>query len=133
MNIGVCHCCHLCLLDWRNSTFRVKNEDGDIGFVAEAVNRSTFLSIISIVWKLTSQKKRVLSTHLPVSPLVAPTTVNFSSFSPGVFRAFLRSKKNSNKFPSSCRATSLKAKVGPWNNSSTNVLSFSFFKGVTSG
>jgi hypothetical protein len=78
-----------------------------------------------------SYQKKVSSTHLSVSPVVAPTTVNFSSFSPGVFRPFLRSRNNSNKFPSSCRATSLKANVGQWNNSSTNVLFFSFLRGVT--
>ena len=111
VDIGVRHCCHLCFLDRRNTTFGVKNKDGDVGFVSETVNRSTFLSSINIIQKKPVKKGK--STHLPVSPLVAPTTVNFSNFSPGVFRAFLRSKKNSNKFPSSWSATSLKANVGP--------------------
>jgi hypothetical protein len=44
VDIGVRHCCHLCLLDRRNTTFRVKNKDGDIGFVSEPVDRSTFLN-----------------------------------------------------------------------------------------
>ena len=72
-------------------------------------------------------------THLPVSPLVAPTTVNRSLASPGCLPLFRLSRKNSKRFPSSCSATSLKANVGPWKSSSTNKLSFSFFKGVTSG
>ena len=51
VDIGIRHCCHLCLLDRRNTTFGVKNKDGNIGFVAEAVNRSTFLSIMNIIQK----------------------------------------------------------------------------------
>ena len=41
VDIGVRHCCHLCFLDRRNATFGVKDKDGDIGFIAETVNRST--------------------------------------------------------------------------------------------
>lgn len=74
-------------------------------------------------------------THLPVSPLVAPTTVNLSfSFSPfAIFTLFLLSKKNSNKFPRSCKATSLNANVGPCHNSKTNFFSPICLRGVTSG
>ena len=68
-----------------------------------------------------------------MSPLVAPTTVNLSCFSLSAFLIFLLIRKNSKRFPSNCNATSLKAKVGPWNNSRTKVLSFNFFKGVMSG
>ena len=46
----------------------------------------------------------------PVSPEVAPRTTIFLS----VFSAAL-----SNKAANNCIATSLKAKVGPWNNSRT--------------
>ena len=76
---------------------------------------------------------KIKQTHLPVSPLVAPTTVSFSRFSPTLFLLFLRTKKNSKRFPSNCRATSLNAKVGPWNSSRTYVLSLSFLSGVMSG
>lgn len=72
-------------------------------------------------------------THLPVSPLVAPTTVSFSGCSPGAFRAFRRSRKNSNKFPNNCKATSLNANVGPWKSSRTYLFSSSFLRGVMSG
>jgi len=53
----------------------------------------------------------------PVSPLVAPMTVKRSLFVPS-FPLFRRNRKYSNKLPKNCNATSLKANVGPWNNSS---------------
>ncbi len=53
----------------------------------------------------------------PVSPLVAPITVKCSR-SPLVLPTFLLTRKNSNMFPKNCNATSLNAKVGPWNSSS---------------
>ena len=71
-------------------------------------------------------------TYLPVSPLVAPTTVNRSLSSP-FLPSFLLFKKNSNKFPNNCNATSLNANVGPWNSSSTKRSSSIFTSGVTSG
>ena len=45
---------------------------------------------------------------LPVSPLVAPTIIT---------RSLRAVRIVSNKRPSSCNATSLKARVGPWNSS----------------
>ena len=55
----------------------------------------------------------------PVSPLVAPTTVM-----PLLDWSFLR--KSSKRLPRNCRATSLKAKVGPWKSSQTQ----RFFKSM---
>jgi len=49
----------------------------------------------------------------PVSPLVAPTMV---------MRSPRLASTWSNSRPSSCMAMSLKASVGPWNNSSENRL-----------
>ena len=46
----------------------------------------------------------------PVSPEVAPSTASLPLFDPV-------DKKYSKKLPSICNATSLNAKVGPWNNS----------------
>ena len=57
VDIGVCHCSHLCLLDRRNTTFRVKNEDGDVGFVSETVYRSTFFFSIMSIEQEPNQKK----------------------------------------------------------------------------
>ena len=61
---------------------------------------------------------------LPVSPEVAPRIVIAFCVDPCV-------KKYSNRFPKNCNATSLKANVGPWNNSRTQN-SESFLQGVTS-
>ncbi len=58
----------------------------------------------------------------PVSPLVAPTIVR---------RPSRRERNSSNSRPSSCRATSLKASVGPWNSSSSHCRSSSCLSGVT--
>lgn len=115
------------LLDRRYTTFWVKNENGDIGLVSQAVDSST-AAVLSNVLSF-----KYNYTHLPVSPLVAPTTVNFSGTSPDDFFAFLRFKKNSNRLPKSCNATSLNANVGPWKSSRMNFLSFSLCTGVTSG
>ena len=52
-----------------------------------------------------------------MSPLVAPTTVKDSGCSAADLRAFLLSRKNSNRLPRSCSATSLNEKVGPWKSS----------------
>ena len=71
------------------------------------------------------------STHLPVSPLVAPTTVNLS-LSPLPLPAFLLAKQYSNTFPKNCNATSLKANVGPCQSSKTHSLSPTFLNGVVS-
>ncbi len=72
-------------------------------------------------------------TYLPVSPLVAPTTVSRSRSSPGAFRAFRRARKNSNRLPSSCSATSLNANVGPCHSSSTDSPPSRVCSGVTAG
>jgi hypothetical protein len=50
----------------------------------------------------------------PVSPLVAPTMV---------IRSPRAASTWSNRSPRSCRATSLKASVGPWNSSKSQVRS----------
>ena len=42
VHISVRHCCHLCFLNRWNTTFGVKDKDRNIGFVAQAVNCSTF-------------------------------------------------------------------------------------------
>ena len=46
--------------------------------------------------------------------------------------AFFRFKQYSNTFPKNCKATSLKANVGPWKSSSTNSFSSTCFNGVVS-
>lgn len=114
----------------------MEDEDGYVGFAAKAVDSSTVrVERLDSEYPDTSLGIHILSrpgqdsramlgaashgisiqhaTHLPVSPLVAPTTVNFSLSSPGPFPSFLLFKKNSNKFPKSCNATSLNANVGP--------------------
>ena len=73
-----------------------------------------------------------MRAHLPVSPLVAPTTVKDSGRSLADLRAFLLARKNSNRLPKSCNATSLNEYVGPWKSSRMNSLSLSFVKGVMS-
>ena len=108
VNVCIRDSSHLRLLNGRNATFWMKNKDGNVGLISKTINSGT---AIRDVTALNYYKKA--KTHLPVSPLVAPTTVNFSCFSPGTFLAFRRSKKNSNRLPSSCNATSLNANVGP--------------------
>jgi hypothetical protein len=129
VNVRIGYCSHLRLLDRRDAPFWVEDEYRDVGLISQTIDGSTEDRLVSI------RIPRVfgLRAYLPVSPLVAPTTVNFSVFSPGAFLAFRRSRKNPNRFPSSCSATSLNANVGPWNSSSTNVFSSSFFSGVISG
>ena len=73
VDIGIRHCCHLCLLDRGNTTFRVKNKDGDIGFVSEAVNRRTFetCTVQKLVKKVnlhTSLCRRLWHQHLSTFP-----------------------------------------------------------------
>jgi hypothetical protein len=111
VDVRVCHRRHLGFLDWRNTALGMENEDGHIGLATEAIDGSTGYH------QLQAYACGAQSTHLPVSPLVAPTTVRLSGASPSDFCAFLLSKKNSKRFPSSWRATSLNAKVGPWNSS----------------
>ena len=53
----------------------------------------------------------MLGFNEPVSPLVAPTMVSGS---------LRRPRNSSNSRPSSCKATSLKASVGPWNSSNSH-------------
>lgn len=132
VDIGIRHGRHLRFLNGRNASFRMQNKYRDVRLPAKTVNRCTVCMGTHIVRKHVV-KKSYEEAHLPVSPLVAPTTVSFSLSSPSFFFPFLLSKKNSNRFPSSCSATSLKANVGPWNSSSTNNFSLIFFNGVTSG
>lgn len=72
---------------------------------------------------------------LPVSPDVAPMTVRVCRFSVGCLEAFLRTRKYSKRLPTNWRATSLKAKVGPWKSSRIWRLSegMRVFRGVISG
>ncbi|MNN76317.1 hypothetical protein D3C81_1926890 [compost metagenome] len=58
----------------------------------------------------------------PVSPEVAPM---ITTRSPRLASTW------SSRRPSSCRAKSLKARVGPWNSSSTHSLPFSWRSGAT--
>ena len=60
----------------------------------------------------------------PVSPLVAPTIV---------IRSPRRASAWSKRRPKSCIATSLKARVGPWNSSSAKVRWSIWASGVTAG
>ena len=60
----------------------------------------------------------------PVSPLVAPTIV---------IRRPLRASTWSNIRPTNWRATSLNARVGPWNNSSSHWRSSICTSGATAG
>ena len=99
---------HLRFLNGRHTTLRMKDKNGDIGLVSESIDGSTVSSMNYGIYV-----KPSMCTYLPVSPLVAPTTVSFSGASFGPLRAFLRSKKNSKRFPNSCKATSLNANVGP--------------------
>lgn len=108
----------------------MKNKDRNVGLVSKTINGGT---TITVIYPAPPKYLCRIRTHLPVSPLVAPTTVRLSCFSPGAFLAFRRSKKNSNRLPSSCKATSLNANVGPWNNSNTNVFSSNFLSGAMSG
>ena len=75
-----------------------------------------------------------MHAHLPVSPLVAPTTVKDFGRSPAdlLIGAFLLARKTSNRFPKSCSATSLNEKVGPWKSSRMSSVSLSFVKRVMS-
>ncbi len=59
---------------------------------------------------------------LPVSPEVAPTMV---------MRLPLRFSDRCIRRESTCMATSLKAKVGPWKSSSAKRLGFSWTSGAT--
>ena len=86
----------------------MQDEDGHIFFPSQAIDRGAVLHRKSKYDPFTP-----LGTHLPVSPLVAPTTVSLSGCSPGDLRAFLLARKNSKRLPRSCSATSLNAKVGP--------------------
>ena len=119
---------HLCFLDRRDAPFGMEYKNRDVRLIPEPVDCGADHDVGGGNWRA-----NILKTHLPVSPLVAPITVNFSFFWFGVLLAFLRSKKNSNRFPKNCKAMSLKAKVGPWNNSSMKVLSSNFFRGTISG
>lgn len=67
--------------------------------------------------------------HLPVSPEVAPTTVN-CSFSSSFLSLFLLSRKYAKTLPKNCNATSLKAHVGPCHSSITYSLSPVWRRGV---
>jgi len=70
----------------------------------------------------------------PVSPEVAPMTVKCSRPCLALALAWFRlSRKNSRRFPRNWSATSLKAKVGPWNSSSRCIflLSSNVIVGVT--
>ena len=106
----------------------MEDEDGDIFFIAKTIYCRTALHSVGELMHYTG-----IETYLPVSPLVAPTTVKRSFLSPADLRAFRLARKNSNRFPRSCSATSLNANVGPWKSSRTKSLSLSFFKGVISG
>lgn len=109
----------------------MQDEDRNVGFVSQAIDCGAGSTGFACLHHSYTDVKGC--TYLPVSPLVAPTTVNLSRCSPSDFFLFLRSRKNSKRFPSNCKATSLKAKVGPWKSSKTYTLSFSFFNGATSG
>ena len=38
VHVIVCYCCHLCLLNRRNTTLGVQDENGNIGFVTQSIN-----------------------------------------------------------------------------------------------
>lgn len=78
-----------------------------------------------------SSLRSLARTHLPVSPLVAPTTVNLSLSLPRL-PSFLLVKQYSNTFPKNCNATSLNANVGPCHNSNTHSLPPVLLNGVVS-
>lgn len=70
-------------------------------------------------------------TYLPVSPLVAPTTVSPSL--PSCLSPFRLCRKYAKRFPRNCKATSLNAHVGPCHSSSTYSLSAVWRSGVVTG
>ena len=100
---------HLCFLDGRNVALEAEDEDGIIGLVAKPVDggtgtrsRNLRTSDAPLTVPMEVRCVRIdAKTHLPVSPLVAPTTVNFSGFSFGALRWFFLFRKNSNRLPSS--------------------------------
>ena len=47
VNVCIGHCCHLCFLNRGNTAFRMENEDGDVGLVTEAIDRSAECSLSS--------------------------------------------------------------------------------------
>ncbi len=79
-------------------------------------------------WRITTssawRSRQASMAAEPVSPLVAPTIVT---------RSPRRARAWSNSRPRSCIATSLKAKVGPWNSSNAKVRWSSCASGTTAG
>src|SRR5438132_1060282 len=69
-----------------------------------------------------ARSRQAASAAEPVSPEVAPMIVTCSR---------RRASTASNSRPSSCNARSLKARVGPWNSSSSHSRSSSWTSGAT--
>ena len=112
-DVCICHGRHLSLLDRRYPSLRVEDEDGDILLPSQPVDGGTEEQFND------KKLKEQSEADLPVSPLVAPTTVSLCCCpSPDEFFLF---KKNSNRLPRNWRATSLNANVGPCQSSSTKM------------
>jgi hypothetical protein len=132
-HVGVCDGRHPRFLHRWNATLGlgVQDEYGHNLFPPQAIDSRAVLSR-RIVENIYIHNLGAKCAHLPVSPLVAPTTVKDSGRSPADLCAFLLARKNSNRLPRSCNATSLNEKVGAWKSSRMNSLSLSFVKGVMS-
>ena len=95
VNVCIGDCGHLGLLDRGDTALRVEDENRNVLLVSKAIDcraERVFRKEVTVVQP---------SAYLPVSPLVAPSTVSLSFTSPLAFFAFLLAKKNSNRFPSS--------------------------------
>lgn len=131
--IGVGDRGHLGFLDGGYPTFRMEDENRDILLVTESIDsRTAPRKTIPVKIDVMARTERTRRTHLPVSPLVAPTTVSVSLSFP-FLPSFLLFKKYSKRLPKNCKATSLKAKVGPCHNSKTYSLSPVWRRGAISG
>lgn len=87
---------HLGFLDGRDAALRVEDEDGDVGFRAKTVDGGAVGQTHQR--KHREERRRKKETNDPVSPEVAPTTVNRSRSSSDL-PSFLLFKKNSKRLP----------------------------------